>query len=264
MDAAALAAASAAMANMIAQAIATALANIQPPAPQVAQLQAPVWTHMPALTGGTVLDYQNIPADAKIFKENTAKLDTTFSLAKPNVTALITELVIRSEMSSWNQLMAIMVNAINMSFLKWYGRVTLPQLRAHVETFINTPTCMSQNDYQLYVCLTWSIDVATKETMENKQELYHAGNVTPANAAAPDQYPSSLLYAKVLLTKAQADSQATITHARSNLIVLDQYMASLLKSDVKEFNDYVQRQLQMLTARGRPLMTSSSSSSGAT
>jgi hypothetical protein len=83
--------------------------------------------------------------------------------------------------------------------------------------------------------------------MENKQELYHAGNVVPVNAVEPDQYPSRLLYAKVLLTKAQADSQATITHARSNLIALDQYMASLPNSDMKEFNAYVKHQLRTLT-----------------
>jgi hypothetical protein len=103
---------------------------------------------------------------------------------------------------------------------------------------------MSQNDYQLYVCLTRSVDVHTKETMENEQALYYAGSVIPANAAVADQYPSGLLYAKVLLTKAQADSQATVTHARSNLISLDQYMASLPDSDVKVFNDYVKKQLQ--------------------
>jgi hypothetical protein len=74
--------------------------------------------------------------------------------------------------------------------------------------------------------------------MENEQALYHAGTVIPANAVDPDLYPSGLLYAKVHLTKAQADSQATITHAR------------LPNSDVKEFNDYVKRQLQTLTALG--------------
>jgi hypothetical protein len=257
MDAAA---ANNATANAIATAITNALANMQPPAAQVVQLQAPaavapvahvpVWTRTPALTGATILDYQANTSDAKIFKDNTAKLDTTFSLAKPNVTALITELVIRAETSSWNGLMTMVINAVNLNFLKSYGRVTLPELHAHVNTFIDTPTHVSQNDYQLYVCLTRSVDVATKETMENEQALYHAGTVIPANAVEPDLYPSGLLYAKVLLTKAQADSQATITHARSNLIALDQYMARLPNSDVKEFNDYVKCQLQTLTARG--------------
>jgi hypothetical protein len=124
MDAAALAAtnttANAATAHAIADAIAAVLINMQPLAAQVAPMQAPpVWSGTPALRGGTVLDYQNVPGGAKIFKDNTTKLDTTFSLPKPNVTTLITtELIIHSEMSSWNQLMAITVHAINMNFLK--------------------------------------------------------------------------------------------------------------------------------------------------
>jgi hypothetical protein len=253
-------AADAATAAAIAGAITAALANMQPPAPQIVQLQAPppvvaaphvpVWTRTPALTGETVLDYQNLPGDAKIFKDNTVKLDTTFSLAKPNVTALITELGIRAETSSWKQLMRMTINAVNLNFLKSYGRVTLPELRTHVETFIDLEGRLSQNDYELYVCLTRSVDVATKETMESEHDLYHAGQLTPVGAAEPERHPSGLLYAKVLLTKAQADSQATITHARSNLIALDQYMANLPDSDIKLFNEYVRRQLQTLTARG--------------
>jgi hypothetical protein len=85
--------------------------------------------------------------------------------------------------------------------------------------------------------------------MESKHDLYHAGNVTPVGAAEPKRHPSGLLYAKVLQTKAQDDSQATITRTRSNLIALDQYMANLSDLDVKIFNENVRRQLQTLTAR---------------
>jgi hypothetical protein len=155
MDAAAAAAANDTKANAIATAITNALANIQPPVAQVVQLQAPaavapvahvpVWTRTPALTGATILDYQANTSDAKIFKDNTTKLDTTFSLAKPNVTALITELVIRAETSSWNGLMNMVINAVNLNFLKSYGRVTLPELHTHVNIFIDTPTRISQN-----------------------------------------------------------------------------------------------------------------------
>jgi hypothetical protein len=88
-----------ATAAAIANAITAALANMQPPHAQVIQLQAPVvppaqaavFSRTPALTGNAILDYQT-PGDAKIFKENTSKLDTPFLLATPNVTTLITEL----------------------------------------------------------------------------------------------------------------------------------------------------------------------------
>jgi hypothetical protein len=172
-----------ATAAAIAGAITAALTNMQPPAAQVVQLQAPlpvvvppqvpVWICTPALTGGTVLDYKDIPADAKIFKENTAKLDTTFSLAKPNVTALITELVIHSEMSSWNQLMALTVNAVNMNFLKSYGRVTLPQLRPRACrktitscTFASSPPTPSHRiSTQVVFCTPRSFSPRPKPTL---------------------------------------------------------------------------------------------------
>jgi hypothetical protein len=91
----------------------------------------------PAQACADLLDYENNTGNAKIFATATAPLPTTFSLSKPNVTILVSEVQTRSMTSSWGMLMALTINAINMNFLDSYGCLTLPQLRVRVNTFIN-------------------------------------------------------------------------------------------------------------------------------
>jgi hypothetical protein len=123
-----------------------------------------------------------------------------------------------------------------------YGRVTLPKLLRHVNTFIDAGDRPAQKDAQLYHCLTKSVDSGTTEIIQAYRPSYLAG--------IANDVESGLLYIKKLLMNAEADTRATTAHARNNLGSLDTYMMSSLEgSDVKAFNKYVRRQLQTLTAR---------------
>jgi hypothetical protein len=140
------------------------------------------------------------------------------------------------------------INAINLNFLDSSRCLTLPELRVHVNTFIDTGGRLPQNDYQMYLCLAKSVDGDTKEKMESERSDYLAGQaVVPGHVVLIE---SGLLYMKKLLDTAHADTRATTTHARNNLAGLDVYMSGLPESDIKEFNKYVKQQLQTLTARG--------------
>jgi hypothetical protein len=180
--------------------------------------------------------------DAKIFAKATEKLPTTFSLATPNITVLLSELLVRTKSSSWTTLFQMLINGNNLEFLDHYGRVTLAELKTHVNTFVNAAGRIAQNDYMLYLCLAASVDTNTKETMQEAHNLYLAG----ANNAVE----SGLLYLKKLLLNAEADTLTTTEHARANFTRLDTYMANLAGSDVTEFHKYVLCQKQTLTARG--------------
>lgn len=139
--------------------------------------------------------------------------------------------------------MALAINGINMSSIQQYGQVTLPELRTHVNNFIDTPTRTAQNNYQLFKCLNSSIDGETKEAMQAERETYLV-------AGATDDIESGLLFAKKLLITAEVDSRATTSHARENLGALDALMRTIPDSDINEFNMCVRQQLQTLTARG--------------
>jgi hypothetical protein len=234
--------------QIFADAVAAAIAGLGPAAiaaATAAAANAPVVVAPFALTpAGACPDRLNYKTtgDAKIFFRATQALPTTFSLAKPNVTVLMSELQTRGSESFWGGLFTVAINAVNHNFISSYGRVTLDELHTHVDGLIALGERESQNDHQLYHCLTKSVDSGTTEIMQSDRPSYMAGVGLVVE--------SGLLYLKKLLMTAEADTRATTAHARDNLGSLDAYMAALEGSDIKIFNQYVRRQLQTLTARG--------------
>jgi hypothetical protein len=179
-------------AAVIANAITTAFAALQ--APAAAARGAPFvpvvvnFARTPAQACADLLDYENNLGDAKIFAKATAPLPTTFSLSKPNVTILVSEVQTCSKTSSWGTLMALTINAINLNFLDSNGCLTLPELRVHVNTFINAGSRLAQNDYQMYLCLAESVDSDTKEKMELERNNYLAGQLVVAGQSKAVSY----------------------------------------------------------------------------
>jgi hypothetical protein len=229
----------------IAAAIVAGLAAAHPPPP------APIpivvgFARTPAQAQVDLLDYENNSAHAKIYTKATAALTTVFTVQKPNVTILLSELLVRAQSSAWAALFTMVIGGQALQFLSHYGRVTLAELKTHVNTFIDIvvgpPGRLAQNDYQLYLCLSASLDAHTKEVMTSNRSLCLAG--------VNDAVDSGLLFLKKLLMIAEADTRATTAHARDNLINLDNYMSQLPGSDIREFHTYVRRQYHTLTARG--------------
>jgi hypothetical protein len=220
--------------QIVADAIAAAY-NALPAGAAAAAVQAVDFARTPA-------DYKRVSGDAKIFSRATQALPTAFKLATQNVTVLMSELQTRSSESSWGPLFDMTINAVNHNFIASYGRVSLPELTTHVNTFIDAGLRPAQNDYQLFHCITKSVDSSNTEIMQAGRPFYMAG--------AARNIESGLLYLKKLLMNAEADTRATTAHARDNLGRLDAYMNNLEGSVVKNFNLYVRRQLQTLTACG--------------
>jgi hypothetical protein len=233
----------AAIAAAIVAGFANLAPNVPPPPPPPPPVPAVVgFARTPAQARTDLLDYEFSAADGKIFTKATTKLDTTFSTTTPNVTILLAEILVRSQSSSWGALLAMTIGGVALQFLEHYGRVTLAELKTHVNTFIDANGRLAQNDYQLYLCLSASVDSTTKEAMTTARNLYIAG--------AANNVDSGLLYLKKLLMTAETDTRATTAHARDNLINLHTYMEQLPGSDIKAFHTYVRRQYQTLTARG--------------
>jgi hypothetical protein len=72
-----------------------------------------------------------------------------------------------------------------------------------------TMDCHVQNDYQLYLALTNSVDEDTNGKMQREKSEFMTG--------VAGDVPSSLLYYKKLMMKAKIDSQTMASHIRDNL-----------------------------------------------
>jgi hypothetical protein len=202
-----------AIAAAIVQGFAQLPLPLPPPPPPIVIVG---FARTPAQAIPDLLDYEHNSAHAKIFAKATAALLTVFTVLKPNVTILLSELLIRSQSSAWGALFAMVIGGNALQFLSHYGRVTLPELKVHVNTFIDivigAQGRLAQNDYQLYLCLSALLDAATKEMMTSNRHLCLAG--------VGDAVDSGLLYLKKLLMIAEADTRASTAHARDNLINL--------------------------------------------
>lgn len=126
----------------------------------------------PALAQTDLLDYTTA-AGAKIFSKATEALPTTFSLAQPNVKVLINELRTRTGTYGWKDQMNINVTATgaatqsSQSILSKHGSITMDQVKDNSNTYIDTNVRSTQNNYQVYLCLTNSVDDDTKKRMSN-------------------------------------------------------------------------------------------------
>lgn len=212
----------------------------QPPAPPAVQFAV-----SPARAQQAVLDY-NTAAGAKIFSKATEALPTTFSLRDPNIRVLISELQTNTTTFGWDEIMHINVagpavaNPDLRNILLAHGRITLEQCNEHCATYINTQVRNTQNNYQLYVCLTRTVDDETKQIMANESSKFTIG--TP-------ETPCGISYLKLLLSKAEVDTRATSAQVRRNLTRLDEYMVTIADNDIIKFNNYVRNQMARLSSR---------------
>jgi hypothetical protein len=130
----------AALQPKVAAITATTAATVTPAAAAHQGPVAPVtFVCTPAQAQADLLNYE-LPGDAKIFASATAKLSTTFSLNKPNVSILLAELGDQSNSTLWTTTLQISISAapvapgvaavpvVQMKVLQDYGRLTLTQL----------------------------------------------------------------------------------------------------------------------------------------
>jgi hypothetical protein len=117
-------------------------------------------------------------------------------------------------------------------------KCTLQDVQSDTESNLNTNSRMRQNNYQLYVCLTNSINNKTKRILANKEQ----GNSYSGQ-------PCGVTYLKLLIQKVKVD-RATASHIQRLFTQLDVYMIREAKSDIVKFNKYVSDQMSALASRG--------------
>ena len=69
----------------------------------------------------------------------------------------LTELRTRSKAFAWTNLLTVVIDGVNKSFIDVYGRITLPEVLTHVTKFIDVDIGdegrLAQNDYQLFMAV---------------------------------------------------------------------------------------------------------------
>jgi hypothetical protein len=125
------------------------------------------------------------------------------------------------------------------NLLQGYSQLTMAMITAWAMVFVvNQNTRRAQNNYNMYRCLINSLDSSTQTIMALEKEKY----------TIQGQVIAALFY-KVLISKAEVDTQATIALTRTALTKLDQKMLDL-HSNVKDFNkcerlQYVRKDMQI-------------------
>ena len=234
-----------AIAAAVAAAVEQVMQNLPAPAAAAPAAAAPgPFAKTPAQAIANEIDMGTKIGQA-VYKENTAKLPTTFVLSKPDIPVLLDELTVRARAASWQAIFLIVVdNTVHppatKDMLTSYGEITYQQCRDHGQTYIATQTREAQNNYQLFECLRATLDTASRDRLANDESKYKIG----------DDY-DGVTYLHVILHTAAAGSRATAGAIRKDLSDLEEYIQVTVHDDIPQFNDYVKKQRRRLLGLGQ-------------
>ena len=186
---------------------------------------------------------------AKLYKAATEPLKTTFSLDKPNVRVLLEELHIRASASGWDNIFLINIAETGepanvKDLLTQHGQIPISKIQIATRAYLNQEVRDRQSNYQLYICLTATVDTETTKTMSNDKSAFI---VTPTGGTPTN---CGVSYLKTLLSKAKVDTRATTSHIRTSLGKLRDYIDDPYKQNIKALNEYVREQMTLLSNRG--------------
>ena len=214
-------------------------AGNQPAPPQ----QQRVFARTPGQTNaGNFIDYQSATG-IKLWQEASASLTNKFDAKSVSVNTFTEALLERASKSGWNDQAADITsvpiaNNQMANLFSEYGKISVQELEAFVNTYINANGRQAQNDSQLYHCIKNSLTTTAEKKILSERNTYHINDV-----------PSGSLIFKHLMQKSIVDSRATVSMMKENLTNLDSYMTSV-NSNVEEFNQYVKLNCNGLKARG--------------
>ena len=124
------------------------------------------------------------------------------------------------------------------NLLESYGMISMEQIRAFEETYIDQHVRPAQDTYLLYKCLMNSISKEGKSKIIIWSDQYTAKGL-----------PSGSLLLKIIVRESHLDTNATISSIRTKLSSLDSYILTI-GADITKFNGYVKLLIDSLAARG--------------
>ena len=196
----------------------------------------------PLLFGAEVLDYSTSEG-AKLFKTATAPLKEDITCQPENLVLMISQLKTRARIMGWSDILnipPILAEPDNtVDLLNGYGQLSLSQVRAHAETYVNNQNRAAQDSMQLYMCLMNSMS----QEADNMVSLYSS------QYTIGDQVSGTCLL-KVVIRESHIDTNATTRTLRDKLSSLDVHIRGF-NYNITKFNQYVRLLIKMLAARGQ-------------
>lgn len=191
-----------------------------------------------------------VEADQKLYFRATSSFmgkNEKFDLSSERLLAYMGKLTERCSEYGWNEdvtgITYIPVDPLNAAaevdnLLTNYGQISLDRVRAFEETYIQLPIRAANDTDMMYKCQMASLTEGAVSKLMLKKAQFHVNGE-----------PSGNLLLRVIIRESSLDSNASTSIIRNKLAKLDQYMPTI-KSNIKEFNEYVQYQLHALAARG--------------
>jgi hypothetical protein len=119
-----------------------------------------------------------------------------------------------------------------------YERISLAEIRAFEEQYINNPIRPAQDNWMMYQSLMNSISKEGKDKITIWKNQYTIGQRTSGN-----------LLLKIIVQESHLDTNATTASIRKKLSSLDVYILTI-NSDITKFNVHVSLLIDSLAARG--------------
>jgi hypothetical protein len=195
----------------------------------------------PSLINIDVIDYSTA-AGVKLHGKATESLKDLYDRNEADLGLFLQQVKTRAEVFGWNHVLAVPPDVADpdetLDLIQHYGELTLEQVRAFAETYVNNKSRAVQDDAQLYQCLRKSLTKEAETKIVLFQEDYTTGERT-----------CGLALLKVIVREAYVDTNATILHIREQLNSLDMHIVKL-GYDIEKFNSKVKTYQRGLAARG--------------
>jgi hypothetical protein len=181
--------------------------------------------------------------DIQLWNVASATLPAKWAVDSEGLCWFNEHVVDREMQSRWNTtgastMMILDVDGVLRHLVHNYGQLTPEDISAFEAPFIGQETRQAQNDFQLYYCITNTLDERVHLQIVSEAELYNMEGTH-----------SGIMLFKLLMRKANTDTRATASHIREKLTNLDLYM-STVDSNIELFNQHGKVNRDGITARG--------------
>ena len=211
---------------------------------QVAQQPAPQgpFALTPALANRNVIDLLS-PSGIKLYKSITTPLDTKFDGTAKELILFMDELRRKAEDFGWNQdLLQISdqhpVHPTIRNLLSFHRLIEIEDVQAHARTYIGTQSRLAQDSNMMYHFIKDSLSKGARKRMAMEHQQYDIQGTRDGPC-----------FLKALLAIYFVETIATNFVLREQLINLPNAIKRF-KSDVSNFNTYVNEITQNLTSGG--------------
>ena len=188
-----------------------------------------------------IIDYSTTEG-MQHYHKATKPLKKHFDGRAENIHHFLNQVSDRSKEYGWEDITHIKNSeGKEIDVIKEYGQYTLADIKSEETSWHGTrnKTRSAQNSYLMFRFLRDSLEAE----FHSKITLSESSYTVNGEEDGPSLF-------KVIIMKSQVDTVATISHIREKLSKLDYKMAEV-KQDIVMFNDYVQKQMAALNARGQ-------------